>query len=97
MSDDMTVVQLKGGDIKISAPDSFRGLIEVWGVGLLGASCQPSATLAVVVDLASEENQRLPPWRKTDVLGKSIPAIFGANAPCLAASVLQYLRFGRVA
>lgn len=96
VADDMTVALEAGDAIRLSSPDSFRGLIEVRGVGLLGAECQPLATLKVVVDLAKREPRRLPPMRTTNVLGKPIPVIFGASSPGLAAPVLQYLKFGRV-
>ncbi len=97
VSDDSTLAVRRKDRVELSAPDSVRGRIEARSVGILRADASLSADLAVVVDMGSREPERLPPRRNMRVLGLEVDLVRGAEAPNLAAAVLQYLRSGREA
>lgn len=97
VSDDSTLAVRRKGRVELSAPDSIRGRIEARNVGILRADASPSADLAVVVDMGSREPERLPQRRYMRVLGLEVDVVRGAEAPNLAAAVLQYLKSGREA
>ncbi|WP_369011391.1 HPr kinase/phosphorylase, partial [Escherichia ruysiae] len=61
VADDRTVLRREGGRILADAPDSIRGRIEARGVGILHAAPHGPVELALAVDLARPEPDRLPP------------------------------------
>lgn len=86
-----------GVGVMAAAPDTIRGMIEARGLGLLRAQTLPAARLALVVDLAREETERLPPQRETVLLGRSVPLVLRVQHGHLDVAVLQWLKGGRVA
>ena len=95
VSDDGTRVARRGNRIELSAPANVAEKIEARHVGILKAASVPKAELAVVVDLSRPEPDRMPPRRKTNLLGAEIETVFGAGVPNLPAALIQYLKAGR--
>lgn len=95
VADDRTVVRRTVHGVRASCPDTIRGRIEVWGVGILAAETQSSALLRVVIDLNKKEDQRLPPERHTVLLGQKLPLLHTPVRGYFPAAILQYLKGGR--
>lgn len=97
VADDRTILTDTNHGLRASCPKPLLGLIEARGVGVLKANHQTSAIVRVVVDLETEETDRLPPERNIIFLGHRIPLL---HTPCYAhfpVAILQYLRGGRSA
>lgn len=97
ISDDQTILAETDHGLRASCPRPLQGLIEARGVGVLKANHQTSAIVRLVVDLETEEPDRLPPEREINFLGHRIPLL---HTPCYAhfpAAILQYMRGGRSA
>jgi HPr kinase/phosphorylase len=97
ISDDRTDVLLRDGWLEASAPEAIRGRIEARGVGLLYSDVVPSARLALAVDLAHLENERLPQPKYYSALGVSLPLLHRVESTHFPAAILQYLKSGRAA
>ncbi len=82
-------------DNRLIRPERAPALIEARGVGLLHARTVPAAALAVVVDLARSEPERLPPRREVAAPGGPVPLILGKGHPFLAAVLHHFLQHGR--
>lgn len=95
VADDQVELTQRAGLLQASAPAPLRGMIEARGIGLLRATAVDDIPLALAVDLASTETQRLPPDRWFTILGCRIPLVLGGDAPHLAFGLMQYLRGGR--
>ena len=95
VADDRTVLRREAGGLVADAPDSLRGLIEARGVGILRARAHGPVTLALAVDLARAEPERLPPDRRIDLLDSDLALVLGAGRVHLASMLLQYLDSGR--
>ncbi|KRW95850.1 HPr kinase/phosphorylase [Paracoccus sp. MKU1] len=95
VADDRTILRREGGRIVADAPDSIRGRIEARGVGILHAAPHGPVDVALAVDLARPEPDRLPPDRRLDLMGRSVPLVLGAGRVHLASILLQYLVAGR--
>jgi len=95
VADDRTLLRREGGRIIADAPESLRGLIEARGAGILHATAHGPVELALAVDLARPEPLRLPPDRRLDLLGGTLPLVLGAGRVHLASILLQYLAAGR--
>jgi len=96
VADDGVLVRTAGEAVTLLRPDTATDMIEMRGLGLLHAGpVVPSVPLALVVDLAREEDQRLPPRRMAAIGAVQVPLIRGAGRPDLAQGLLHMLRFGR--
>ncbi|SMO58633.1 Hpr(Ser) kinase/phosphatase [Paracoccus laeviglucosivorans] len=91
VADDRVIVTLRDGRLIAHCPDAILGRIEARGVGILHAAPAGPVELALVVDLDRSEPQRLPPHRKLDLLGRSLPLVWGRGRDHLAPVLLQYL------
>lgn len=79
-------------------PDKAPALIEARGVGLLHAGpIRSRASLALVVDLARPEPERLPPRRMVCVETQKVELILGARQTTLGPTLIHLLRHGRAA
>ena len=94
VADDRTVVSTRLGQLVAEAPDAIRGLIEARGVGILHAEAVKSATVVLVVDLESEESERLPPVRNTILMGHSVPLLWRVDGAHFSAAIMQLLKSG---
>ncbi|MCV2872261.1 HPr kinase/phosphatase C-terminal domain-containing protein [Defluviimonas sp. WL0050] len=97
VADDRTAVATRDGVAVATAPEAIRGKIEARGVGLLRAETLAVARLALAVDLAHLESERLPPLRTHSVLGVELPLLHRIESPHFPAAILQYLKAGRAA
>lgn len=94
VADDRTEVEAEDEALLLSCPEAIRGLIEVRGVGVLRVTQAGPVRLTLIVDLDAEEPERIPPPRQRDLLGRSVPVIFGRARHGLAAILVQLLRPG---
>ena len=93
---DDRVALWRGSDLVIAGrPPSLPNLIEARGLGLLTVELTGPAPLAAVLDLSLLEDQRLPPQRKTALLGVDLPLLHNSASPYFAAGLMQYLKGGR--
>lgn len=95
ISDDRTVMSRRGNDLVVTAPSAIAGMIEARGIGILNAEYEESATLAVVVDLSSRAEVRLPPRKIVEYLGVDVDLVSGGDVPGVAAAIVQLLKHGR--
>jgi HPr kinase/phosphorylase len=95
VSDDRVVLRQEGDRLRASCPDAICGLIEARGVGLLCAEPAPPTIIAAIVDLDHIEADRLPPSRRTDLLGVNLPLLHKSETTHFPAALVQYLTLGR--
>lgn len=95
VSDDRTIVSARDGKLVARAPETLAGLIEARFVGLLRAPAVPEAEVALVIDLAQSETERLPPERQITLLGITCALAYSVQASHLPASLMCYLAHGR--
>lgn len=95
VADDRTVLHREGGVLIASVPPTLDGMIEARGVGILGASMAGPTPVALLVDLDTPEDARLPPQRSANLLGVSLTLLHNTRTAAFAAAILQYLREGR--
>ncbi len=94
VADDQTVLQAVGDRLIARAPEPIAGRIEARGLGLLRADALPEVPIAAVLDLTRDEDQRLPPQRRTEIEGISLALLYRPTTP-VAPALWQYLRAGR--
>lgn len=97
VADDQVALRRDGDQVLAEAPARLRGMIEARGVGLLRAEAVGPVPLALAVDLAVAEHDRLPSHRQITLLGWPIPLVLGHGAHHLSFALLQYLKGGRQA
>ncbi|MDF1621668.1 HPr kinase/phosphorylase [Pseudothioclava nitratireducens] len=97
VADDRVHLMAAEGAVWATAPAPLLGKIEARGAGLLAAEALPRARIALVVDLAQEESERLPPERQYVICGEALPLILRLHSAVIDAAILQYLKGGRVA
>lgn len=95
IADDQVVLNRKGAQVWMSAPDTIAGLIETRGIGVLRCPVHPPVPLFAVVDLTREEPDRLPPMRMITVMGCDFPLILGGGRGIGEAGLFLYLLHGR--
>ena len=95
VADDRTRLRAEAGRIIADSPPAIRGRIEARGVGILNARAHGPVKLALAIDLAQPEPDRLPPDRQLDLALGRLPLVLGAGRVHLASILLQYLDGGR--
>jgi serine kinase of HPr protein (carbohydrate metabolism regulator) len=87
VADDRVLVTFEGGRLRVAAPATIRGRLEVRGLGIVEVASVDSADLVLVVDLAEAGPiERLPdPAPRRAIQGVSLPVLrlapFEASAP----------------
>lgn len=87
VADDQVLVTRHGAALRLQAPASLLGKLEVRGLGIIAIEPELDATAVLVCDLAAAgEVDRLPdPWPLTDILGVRLPVLrlapFEVSAP----------------
>ncbi len=88
VSDDQTIIEAAGGELRASAPAAIAGMLEVRGLGIVELDYVPVQRLDLIVDLAAVGTiERLPePSELTDTLcDRAVDRIF-ADASCADAT-----------
>ena len=96
VADDRTWVKREGARLVAWCPASIRGQIEARGIGILRADPADPVHLVLAVDLDRPEPDRLPPYRKLELLGLSLPLVLGQGRDHLAPVLLQFMTAGRL-
>ncbi len=98
VSDDRTMVTATGGRLVATCPNpALQGLIEARGIGILRAPVYDAVDLALVIDLAQPEPDRLPPRRTVTMLGIALPLVLHPQNDHFPDALMLYLRHGRQA
>lgn len=95
VADDRVILQGDGPNVVASCPDTLHGLIEARGLGILCAKPAPPTAIRLVVDLDTQEVERLPLHRKFTCLERDLPLINRIAGAHCAAAILQMLKAGR--
>jgi HPr kinase/phosphorylase len=90
VADDATLLRREGDALIADAPPGAPAAIEARGVGLLPASLCGPAPVALAAELGAPATERLPPRRRTCLLGVPVPLLIAPTA----AAVAQCLRCG---
>ncbi|MFZ1470135.1 MAG: HPr kinase/phosphatase C-terminal domain-containing protein [Paracoccaceae bacterium] len=92
ISDDQTEVYTTEAGLRLRCPSTaIRGLIEARGIGLLRVDPLPDAPLSLVVNLAQDETERLPPQRQVTILGQQLPLLLQVQNNHFPAALMVYL------
>src|ERR1700722_2773148 len=96
IADDVTEVQRARAELRLSAPATIAGRLEVRGLGLLAVPSVASAPLRLVVDLVPAESiERLPEPQCWEFEGVPVPLLalapFAASAPAKLRLALRAL------
>ena len=92
VSDDRTVLHREEGALIAAAPAAIAGMIEARGVGILAAQHVDCVPLAVVIDLASVEVERLPERHVLTVLDIELPCLHKVDAPYFPTAIYTYIK-----
>ena len=94
IADDRVDLLLERDVVLLACPPGTKGLIEARRIGLICTTSAPSTPARLWVDLDEHSSQRLPHLQNRDLLGRSVPVIFGPYRPGLAAAVKLLLTGG---
>jgi HPr kinase/phosphorylase len=98
VSDDQTRVTRRGETLVASCPNAaLTGQVEARGLGILRAPVRESVPLALAVDLAQTETDRLPPFRTVTILGIPLSLVLHVQNDHFPDALMLYLRHGRQA
>ncbi|WP_296417903.1 HPr kinase/phosphorylase [Pseudooctadecabacter sp.] len=95
ISDDITVLSSAPDHVTAHRPATLPALIEVRGFGLLNTPVHAGEGVAAVLDLGTDEADRLPPLRHITLLGRSFPLFHKPATPYIAEAMIHYLTYGR--
>jgi len=97
LADDITWLGFTDEHLEARCPPALANKIEARGVGILGADTCDPAPVCVVVDLGTDEQDRLPPFRTIQLLGCDIPILHKPATFYLAELLIHYVKYGRTA
>jgi HPr kinase/phosphorylase len=98
IADDRVSLQLDeansggAGTLRLSAPPSISGLVEVRGFGLLRFAARSRVALKLIADLDHAEPERLPRRRERVLSGIACPVMLCRGKPGLAAALTCLLK-----
>ncbi len=75
IADDQTMVESLAGQLTVTAPETIAGQIEVRGVGVLEVETEKSGILGLVVDLVTDQPERMPEPETAEILGIVLPLL----------------------
>lgn len=84
LADDRIRIFAAHGRLLAATPDAIRGMIEVNGLGIRLADCEPLAVVGWIVDLAAADGARMPETAagEMELLGIKVPRLpIRANQP----------------
>lgn len=74
VADDRVALAVQDGAVHARAPDRLRGLLEIWGHGVVALPHFAEAPLALVIELKPRrEMERMPDPAAKDLLGVAVP------------------------
>ncbi len=90
IADDQVLLTRVEDKLVARAPTPLDGMLEVRGLGIVRAPCDPEAVIALVVDLApSGVDERLPPPSYCRLEGVEIPRLAIAPRHASAAAIVR--------
>jgi len=95
IADDRVVLNPADDRPVASCPPTIEGLIEARGVGILNTPAAEPAPVALVVDMDTEETERLPVQRNVTLGGHILPLLWHIRSPHFPVTLLHILRYGR--
>ncbi|MCY1127618.1 serine kinase [Frigidibacter sp. RF13] len=96
VADDRTLLSIQSGILRAEAPDPIRGRIEIRGAGIFAAEAAGRIPVTLIVDLSTDERERLPPRRVRTYLGIPIPCLHRIEGAHFPAAILHVLRSERL-
>jgi serine kinase of HPr protein (carbohydrate metabolism regulator) len=75
VADDRVKIAAAHGRLVVSAPEAIRGMIEIHGLGIRAADCEPLAAAGLVVDLAANDAARMPENMTANLLDIPLPRV----------------------
>jgi len=91
VADDRTLLWRVDDTVLADAPPTLEGRIEARQFGILRAPAAGSSAVVLVVDMDTSETERLPPLRRTALLGLEIPIARKSELPHFPAAIMTYL------
>ncbi|UWR33236.1 HPr kinase/phosphatase C-terminal domain-containing protein [Sulfitobacter sp. W027] len=91
VADDRTDVIRHADQVIASVPENIRGLIEARYVGILRVKDYGPVPLALVIDLAHTEKQRLPERHTYPVQGVTLPCFHKCDSAHFPAAIHLYI------
>lgn len=90
VADDRVDVEAVDGGVRLTAPETLKGLLEISGIGIVTEPTRPAADLWLVADLAPLDTlSRHPGSLSTEILGLSFPLLrLPRQEAALAADIL---------
>jgi len=95
VADDTTHLRGTPDHVTAHHPATMPPLIEVRGVGLLHAPHVTDQPVHGILDLGTEEIERLPDLHHIELLGRDVTLLRKPATPYIAEAMIHYLRFGR--
>jgi serine kinase of HPr protein (carbohydrate metabolism regulator) len=75
VADDRIRISAAHERLVVSAPETISGMIEVHGLGIRAADCEPMALAGWVIDLAAKDAARMSELSSAEILGVTIPRL----------------------
>ncbi len=91
VADDRTILHRDGNSLIAAPPKTIAGMIEARGVGILSVGHLHRIKVAVVVNMAMLEIERLPQRHSITVLDLVLPCLHKVDAPYFPAAVHAYV------
>lgn len=96
LADDITWLAATHTTLMASCPPNLIGCIEARGVGILNVVPAATAPLQLVVDLGTNELQRLPTHKTIKLLGHDIVLLHTVAASHFPNVIMHYMIYGRI-
>ena len=94
VADDRVVLCQSNGVLRATCPQTIKGLIEARGVGILNADHVGPVDVALVVDLRTLTDERLPKRRTITFCEVETPLIHRVAGDHFVSAILQILKAG---
>lgn len=75
IADDRIRISAAHGRLVVSTPETISGMIEVHGLGIRAADCEPMALAGWIVDLSAKDAARMPEFSNAEIFGVTIPRL----------------------
>ena len=96
VADDQTLLSVTEHGVTARPPDALAGQIEARKMGMLQAGYCASTPVVAVVDLGTDEPDRLPAQRQVSIGTQKVDLIHGAGIPNLASALIVRLKGRRL-